>query len=166
MDLDASTGAAIRLLNSLYEQFNDWTLVNLAYNAGDGRVRGALRRAGGWHGDPYALALSPITRAHFSRLRALVCICTTPERYGLNLPARPGQPSTAPLDISATLNSETLAARSTTSTTSTTHVVARGDSLWDLARHYRLKLKDLRRWNALEGRTLLRPGQVLRLRAP
>ncbi len=163
MDLAPSTDAAIRLLKSLHDQFGDWNLVNLAYNAGDGRVRGALRRAGGWHGDPYALSLSPITRTHFSRLRALVCICASPERYGLNLPPHPAQPW-APVRAVAvsTGNRKTAAAGAETGT----HVVARGDSLWDLARRYGVKLQDLRRWNALDARALLRPGQVLRLRAP
>lgn len=162
MELAPSTDAAIRLLKSLHRQFDDWTLVNLAYNAGDGRVRGALRRAGGWHGDPYALSLSPITRAHFSRLRALVCICTTPDRYGLILPARSGPASASPLVAAASRITEPQVASSTLAT----HVVARGDSLWILARRYGVKLENLRRWNALEARAMLHPGQVLRLRAP
>lgn len=163
MDLAPSTNAAIRLLKSLHDQFGDWTLVNLAYNAGDGRVRGALRRAGGWQGDPYALSLSPITRAHFSRLRALVCICASPERYGLNLPPQPGQPW-APVRAVAVSTGSGKTAKADADTG--TYVVARGDSLWDLARRYGVKLQDLRRWNALDARALLRPGQVLRLRAP
>jgi len=162
MELDASTGAAIKLLDALHNQFDDWTLVNLAYNAGDGRVRGALRRAGGWRGDPYALSLNPITKAHFSKLRALVCICTTPERYGLDLPARPPTAAETAVVVGELDRRETPA----TAGTSATHVVARGDSLWDLARRYGIKLENLQRWNALGRKALLLPGQVLRLRAP
>ena len=157
MDLVASTDAAIRLLKSLHTQFDDWTLVNLAYNAGDGRVRGALRRSGGWHGDAYALPLSPITRAHYSRLRALVCICTDPERYGLTLPASPSRPIA--LAIGGARDVEP-------TPTPATHVVASGESLWLVAQRYRIALVELRHWNALNSRALLRPGQVLRLTAP
>lgn len=162
MDLDASTGAAIKLLKSLHDQFNDWTLVNLAYNAGDGRVRGALRRAGGWRGDPYALSLSPITRAHFSRLRALVCICTTPDRYGLVLPAQTTGNSVTAVADTGSDDAQIPASIGT----SATHVVARGDSLWQLARRYGVRQENLRRWNALGRKAHLRPGQVLYLRAP
>ena len=44
----------------------------------------------------------------------------------------------------------------------TVHVVRRGETLWELARRYRLQVEDLRRWNGLEG-DLLVPGQRLRL---
>ncbi len=219
LDLVASTQAAIRLLHSLHAQFNDWSLVILAFNAGDGRVRGALRRAGGWHGDPYSLRLSPITRAHFSRLRALVCICADPARHGLSLPAAPatrlhaspvrdGQDIAAmavdlglghgdlsrlnpmlagkarvprgmravlvPRPVADALPGPSASAAAAAATTvdvsdasapltPATHVVAKGDSLWTVARRYRITLDDLRRWNALNARALLRPGQVLRL---
>ncbi len=42
--------------------------------------------------------------------------------------------------------------------------VRRGDSLWTIARRYRLKLDDLLNWNALDAGAVLRPGQVLLLR--
>lgn len=41
----ASTEAAVRYLSSLYDQFGDWNLVLLAYNAGPGTVKSAIRRA-------------------------------------------------------------------------------------------------------------------------
>lgn len=47
-----------------------------------------------------------------------------------------------------------------------THVVARGESLWLVATRYRVALEKLRRWNALNRKSLLYPGQVLRLTAP
>ena len=43
-----------------------------------------------------------------------------------------------------------------------THVVRRGETLWELARRYDLQVEDLRRWNDLQG-DLVRPGQRLRL---
>lgn len=41
------------------------------------------------------------------------------------------------------------------------HVVKRGDSLWQIARDYSVNVSQLRRWNHLHGQTL-KPGQVLR----
>lgn len=43
------------------------------------------------------------------------------------------------------------------------HRVRRGESLWTIARQYRLKLRDLLRWNSLDSQSILRPGQKLRL---
>ncbi len=166
-DLVASTDAAIRLLESLHRQFEDWTLVNLAFNAGDGRVRGALRRSGGWQGDAYALPLSPITRAHYSRLRALVCICKDPDRYGMALPPASSAPQRVEVSTTAIAASEAGASAATSSVASPQfHRVVSGDSLWRIARRYGIAMLDLKRWNAVGTGSILRPGQMLRLRAP
>lgn len=47
-----------------------------------------------------------------------------------------------------------------------THTVARGDNLWDLAKKYKVGIKQLRQWNDLKPQQWLKPGQILRLRAP
>lgn len=39
--------------------------------------------------------------------------------------------------------------------------VRRGDSLWKIARRYKVDLKKLRKWNRMRRRTLLKPGQKL-----
>jgi LysM repeat protein len=46
---------------------------------------------------------------------------------------------------------------------STTHQVRSGDTLSDIARQYGLTLAALRRLNGLGNRSMIRPGQVLRL---
>ncbi|MEP7185481.1 MAG: transglycosylase SLT domain-containing protein [Rhodanobacter sp.] len=43
-----------------------------------------------------------------------------------------------------------------------THTVRPGDSLWEIARNYHVKVNELKRWNHLRGSTL-KPGQVLRV---
>ena len=47
-----------------------------------------------------------------------------------------------------------------------THTVQPGDTLWDIARRYRLTLSQLLRWNGLGERATLSPGQRLRVAAP
>lgn len=46
------------------------------------------------------------------------------------------------------------------------HIVRSGDSLWSIARDGHVLLSDLLRWNDLTPRSVLRPGQRLRLQAP
>lgn len=41
------------------------------------------------------------------------------------------------------------------------HTVQAGDTLWDLARSYNVAVEDLRAWNGLSARALLRPEQKL-----
>ncbi len=43
----------------------------------------------------------------------------------------------------------------------TRYTVQRGDTLWDIAKKYRIKMNDLMRWNNLNARSILQPGQRL-----
>ncbi len=43
------------------------------------------------------------------------------------------------------------------------HVIQPGDSLWQIATHYRVSIEDLRRWNDLAESSVLRPGRRLRV---
>ncbi|MGN6112665.1 MAG: lytic transglycosylase domain-containing protein [Luteimonas sp.] len=73
-----STRAAVRYLKTLHGMFaGDWRLAVMAYNAGEYRVFGALRRAhqAARDADPEKLAsLSGITRAYVRKLHALSCL--------------------------------------------------------------------------------------------
>jgi membrane-bound lytic murein transglycosylase D len=73
-----STRAAVRYLKTLHGMFaGDWRLAVMAYNAGEYRVFGALRRSGqvARSADPEKLAsLSGITRAYVRKLHALSCL--------------------------------------------------------------------------------------------
>ena len=53
-----------------------------------------------------------------------------------------------------------VAARSTDAT----HVVRRGDTLWDLARRYGVGVSELRSWNGLADDAVLQPGDRLVVR--
>jgi membrane-bound lytic murein transglycosylase D len=73
-----STAAAVRYLKTLYGMFaGDWRLAVMAYNAGEYRVLGALKRGGQTARDakPESLpGLSPITQAYVRKLHALSCL--------------------------------------------------------------------------------------------
>lgn len=73
-----STRAAVRYLKTLHGMFaGDWRLAVMAYNAGEYRVFGALRRAHqvARDADPAKLAtLSGITLAYVRKLHALSCL--------------------------------------------------------------------------------------------
>jgi membrane-bound lytic murein transglycosylase D len=73
-----STKAAVRYLKTLHGMFaGDWRLAVMAYNAGEYRVFGALRRSGqvARSADPEKLtSLSGITRAYVRKLHALSCL--------------------------------------------------------------------------------------------
>lgn len=49
---------------------------------------------------------------------------------------------------------------------STTYAVAPGDSLWTIARRFRVSIEELRRWNDLPRQQPLRPGQSLIVSRP
>lgn len=73
-----STRAAVRYLKSLHGMFaGDWRLAVMAYNAGEYRVFGALKRSGqaAREADPEKLtSLSGITRTYVRKLHALSCL--------------------------------------------------------------------------------------------
>ena len=73
-----ATRAAVRYLRTLHGMFaGDWRLAAMAFNAGEHRVLGALRRHGQRAADarPEALeSLSGITQAYVRKLHALSCL--------------------------------------------------------------------------------------------
>lgn len=72
-----STRAAVRYLKTLHGMFaGDWRLAVMAYNAGEYRVLGALRRGGQLpaSAEPDKLALPAITHAYVRKLHALACV--------------------------------------------------------------------------------------------
>src|SRR5205085_264987 len=69
--------------------FGDWQAIVMAYNAGEGRLQNALRRAGSRAADaslrkPHGL--SNITYDYVDKLQALSCLVQQPQRQGLHLP--------------------------------------------------------------------------------
>jgi membrane-bound lytic murein transglycosylase D len=83
-DPERATKAALDHLRDLHGMFGDWYLAAAAYNAGPGRVRGAMRQTGG---DDFWSAAQPgylarETRNYVPKLIAAAIIGHHPERYG------------------------------------------------------------------------------------
>ena len=84
-----STRAALSYLNVLKGMFDNWQAIVMAYNAGEGRMLRALRRAGSRSADaaqrrPHGL--SNITYDYVDKLQALSCLVQQPQRQNVRLP--------------------------------------------------------------------------------
>jgi membrane-bound lytic murein transglycosylase D len=84
-----STRAALSYLKVLYAMFDGWEATVMAYNAGEGRLLKAFKRArsreaSGNRRRPHGL--SNITYDYVAKLQALSCLVTQPERHRLSLP--------------------------------------------------------------------------------
>jgi membrane-bound lytic murein transglycosylase D len=233
----ASTRAAVRYLKTLHGMFaGDWRLASMAFNAGEYRILGALRRAGmaPASADPDRLpGLSGITYAYPRKMRAISCLLQEADdrehwlqalerpvpvlvpvelpgdarslagwagQHGLDLaqlrrlnpawrgdhvPRRAGETLRVLVPASSGLGSEpdvqAAAMRGTATASLTTadagaqvaasagpseHVVARGESLWTIARRHGVSIQQLRTLNALGPQALLQPGMVLQIEHP
>ena len=112
-----STRAALSYLETLGDMFDDdWQAMVMAYNAGEYRLAGALRRSGsrrvsGFDGVP--AGLSQITYDYVAKLQALSCLVAEPERHGLVLPDTVSFERLAPVLVPAGLRGlDQVAARS------------------------------------------------------
>lgn len=107
LDAWASSTAAVSMLKRYQDEFGDWRLVDMAFNAGEYRVKKLLQenRSALSREEIASLKLSPITHEHLAKLLALGCVINDPQRFGVTLP----EPSaddhlvrvtlTAPIDI-------------------------------------------------------------------
>jgi membrane-bound lytic murein transglycosylase D len=67
---EPSAAAAARYLRALYREFGDWQIVLAAYNAGDGRVRGLLKRYNAKTYDQIAARLPAETQMYVPKVEA------------------------------------------------------------------------------------------------
>lgn len=226
-----STKAAVRYLKTLHGMFaGDWRLAVMAYNAGEYRVLGALRRSGqnARNARPETLpGLSGITHAYVQKLRALSCLLEqaddreewlqaidrpVPLLSAQVLPVdereldrwasghghdpalvrrlnpafaggrivradralrvlAPVDASSAdalavvappvPSDPAAIASAPAQAAVADATASHRSHTVARGESLWTIAKRYGVATSALIARNKLDARARLRPGMVL-----
>ena len=107
-DLVDSTNAALDYLSYLHDQFGDWLLAMAAYNAGEGRVRRALRDDP--DADFFHLKLPEETRRYVPRVLALAHLIGSDD--GLPLPALPVDPPFVETTVDRQIDLETLSADS------------------------------------------------------
>lgn len=83
-DPEKAARAAASYLRDLYAEFGDWNLALASYNAGEGRVRGAIAQTGSR--DFWILAqrstLRPETRNYVPAIQAATVIAKDPARFG------------------------------------------------------------------------------------
>ncbi len=82
---ELSTRAAARHLKRLYDYFGDWYLALAAYNAGQGKISRAIRRAGSrdfWQIARHRWLLRRETKNYVPAFLAALIIAKDPERYG------------------------------------------------------------------------------------
>lgn len=79
-DLTKSTHAAARYILSLYDEFENWTLVAAAYNIGSGSLRNAMEKQG--EDNYFRLKLNKETSAYVYRLISMKEIIEHPDQHG------------------------------------------------------------------------------------
>jgi hypothetical protein len=85
-DPEKSTYAAAEYLKSLYEMFNNWDLATASYNAGEGKILKAMKRAKSqdfWEISRYRY-LRKETREYVPMFLAAVIIASEPQKYGFS----------------------------------------------------------------------------------
>ncbi len=99
----ASTHAALAYLNDLGNYFKgNWYLALAAYNAGQGRIDQAIRRAGShsfWN-----LPVPRETKYYVPKLLAVAAMVENPKKYGVTLPPVTNQPYFAELQLKKAVN--------------------------------------------------------------
>jgi membrane-bound lytic murein transglycosylase D len=113
LDIYASTVAAIGLLQQYHEEFDDWRLADMAFNAG---LYGVRQLASGTPRHEWTarelerLAVPPGTHDHLAKLLALSCIVSDPQRHHVRLPEPKPRDALALLELPAPVDLQ-LAAR-------------------------------------------------------
>ncbi len=83
LDPALSTEAAIKLLQQLFERFNDWPLALAAYNWRPAEVSRSLETQA--ETDYFRLSLTDETERYLPRILAIKIIFSNPENYGVDL---------------------------------------------------------------------------------
>ncbi len=140
-----ATQAAIKYLKKLHNDFNDWYLALAAYNAGEGKIRRALRTTG--YDNFFDLAkshryLKRETRNYVPKFIAILKIVRNLETLGFE-----------PIDWQARLNNEPLSVKG-------------GTDLLALASHSGLSWKEFRRLNPAFRRQVSPPSKTCAVYLP
>jgi membrane-bound lytic murein transglycosylase D len=107
LDIHASTLTAIDLLRQYHDEFGDWRMADMAFNAGLYKVRARLgkRPHDGWSARELGgLTVNPGTHDHLAKLLALSCIVSDPDRFHVRLPDPQIDDRVALLDLPAPID--------------------------------------------------------------
>ncbi|WP_351090070.1 transglycosylase SLT domain-containing protein, partial [Shewanella sp. S1-49-MNA-CIBAN-0167] len=85
---------ALDMLEYLYKKTDNWLYALAAYNAGEGRLREAIRynEARGLSTDFWSLPLPKETRQYVPQLLAIADVIKHSESYGISLKSIPNKP--------------------------------------------------------------------------
>lgn len=100
-DPEKASRAAAEYLRDLYGLFDSWTLAIAAYNAGEGKVAGAMRRQK--TADFWRLRLPRETKLYVPAFMAMTILAKDPARYGFTPPVEEER-LTEPLALSEPLD--------------------------------------------------------------
>ena len=105
-DVPAATSAALDMLEYLYKKTDNWLYALAAYNAGEGRLREAIRynEARGLSTDFWSLPLPKETRQYVPQLLAIADVIKNAQRYGIALKTIPNKPLVEVIDVGSQID--------------------------------------------------------------
>ncbi len=107
LDPVMATRISLGLIENYSERFDDWRLANMAFNAGEFRVRKLLgnREPSSFSAAELSrLSFSSTTHDHLDKLLALSCIVDDPGRFGVHLPEPSADDRLVEVELSAPLD--------------------------------------------------------------
>jgi membrane-bound lytic murein transglycosylase D len=105
LDAIASSRTALALLKHYNESFGDWRLANMAFNAGENGLRAAIGKHRALTSEEVSkLRLNRVNYEHLTKLLAIACIVSAPERYRVELPEPDADDVLAQLELPAPLD--------------------------------------------------------------
>ncbi len=126
LDIPAATHAMMKLLEQYHDQFNDWRVADYAYNAGESRLRGLIRKHGAPADEPVIpdLPVHKVTREHLVKLLAIACVVREPERFQVSLPVLPDSERLVQTSVTHSMKISTAAALADMSVAALRHLNA------------------------------------------
>lgn len=107
LDPVIATRISLGLIEHYAERFDDWRLANMAFNAGEFRVKELLdgREPSSFSAKELSrLSFSSTTHDHLDKLLALACIVDDPGRFGVHLPEPSADDWLVEVELSAPLD--------------------------------------------------------------
>ncbi|MFZ2236335.1 MAG: transglycosylase SLT domain-containing protein [Dokdonella sp.] len=107
LDPIMATRISLGLIENYSERFNDWRLANMAFNAGEFRVKKLLgdREPSSFSANELSqLSFNSTTHDHLDKLLALACIVDDPGRFGVHLPEPSSDDRLVEVELSAPLD--------------------------------------------------------------